>query len=97
MDNRQETRLMYLVGYTREHPEYLEEIRYILDNYPEELNKQLTAGWTAIMISIIKLEYYSTRETIELLLKYNPDLTKHTRYHEYNNIFDCMFCIIDYN
>ena len=31
------TSLMYLVNQTHNHPEYLDQIKYILDNYPEEL------------------------------------------------------------
>lgn len=68
------TSLMYLVTNTREHPEYLDQIKYILDNKLEDINKQNKLGWTALMLSVHNYNYISTLETVELLLEYKPDL-----------------------
>jgi ankyrin repeat protein len=68
------TSLMYLVNNTHDHPEYHEQIKYILDNYPEELNKQNADGWTALMLACRNSNTTSTLDTVKLLLDYNPDL-----------------------
>ena len=68
------TSLMYLVNNTREHPGYLEQIKYILDNNPEELDKKNNSGWTALMISCRNSNTTSTLDTVKLLLEYNPDI-----------------------
>ena len=68
------TSLMYLARNTRKHPEYLKQIKYILDNDIQELNKQNTSGWTALMLSCRNTRTSSTLDTVRLLLSYNPDL-----------------------
>ena len=68
------TSLMYLVCNTRENPEYLEQIKYILDNYLEELNKQNALNFTPIMLAVMNYNTNSTLETVNLLLEYKPDL-----------------------
>ena len=65
------TNLMYLVYNTREHPEYLIQIKYILDHYPEELDKQNDIGWTALMIAVRNSCKSSTLDTVKLLLDYH--------------------------
>ena len=68
------TSLMYLVKNVQEHPEYLEQIKYILDNHPEELNKQNEKKWTALMLASSNDYSDITIDTLLLLLEYKPDL-----------------------
>ena len=66
------TSLMYLVIHTSDHPEYLDQIKYILDNHPEELDKENDSYWSAFELAVINYKRNSTLDTVELLLKYNP-------------------------
>ena len=74
------TSLMYLFYHTRDHPEYLEQIKYISDNNPEELDKQNDSGWTALMISCRNSNSTSTLDTVKLLLEYHPDVNLCDKY-----------------
>ena len=73
------TSLMYLVKNTREHPEYLEQIKYILDNNIQELDRQYNLEWTALMIACRNSNTSSTYNTVKLLLEYHPDLNINRR------------------
>ena len=68
------TSLIYLSMNTRENPEYLNQIKYILDNYPEELNKRNACGWNAITVASVNSNYTSNLQTVKLLLEYKPAL-----------------------
>ena len=72
--------LTYLVMNTRNHPEYLDQIRYILDNYPDEINRISNNGWGPINTTLTRCHTTSTLDTLRLLLEYNPDM---------NNVFLC--------
>lgn len=87
------TRLMYLVINTRTNPQYLEDIKNILDNNILELDKQNDEGWTAIMLAVRNYNTRSTPDTVSLLLYYNPDMFLT------NNNDDTVFdlCICNYN
>ena len=67
-------RLEYLVQETKEYPEYLEEIKYILDNKPGKLNKLDKDSNTILMRASWSSGISSSLDTVKLLLEYNPDL-----------------------
>ena len=83
---------MYLVLYTRDNPEYLEQIRYILDNNPDEL-KITKYGWNALNIASSNADTSSTPETLILLLKYHDSSYDYNYYRTaiYNALQDSSF------
>ena len=68
------TTLMYLVKNTRDHPEYLDQIKYILDHHRYDQNRCNTDRWSTLEIAVVNYNTTSTLETVGLLVKYSPKI-----------------------
>lgn len=92
------TQLMKLCLLTNNYPELHSYIREYIKQHPEELNKQTSNGFTALILAVIyykELELYnlpsvikqkwSTRETIDILLEAGADI--YLQEHHGANVF----------
>jgi ankyrin repeat protein len=64
------TKLMKLVMLTNEYPELQQEIEQIINDNPEEINKQNHYGFTALILASGNSNMYSNIDTVKLLLNH---------------------------
>jgi ankyrin repeat protein len=66
--------LHYLTIKTRVNPEYLNLIKNLVAEHPEELNKKNAKGYTALMLAAANCSFDSTLETVKLLIELGAQL-----------------------
>jgi ankyrin repeat protein len=64
------TKLMKLVMLIKEYPELQKEIEKVINENPEEINKQNNYGFTALTLAAINSNNLSNIETVKLLLNH---------------------------